>query len=157
MFMCEAGCGPSESIKKKEFPGYVVDKAPKNDWPAFCFFYTDDDSSRKASAEGTVQHYSCSASAKHVKRVCPCQSAPGLGTQAGQLDALQSNHQQIIGKPNQDRGGGGGSVKGNVEQSSGDQDLNAENNDDDRDKYEQQFALDDQLEDLGEDQRRRQR
>ena len=89
VFMCEAGCGPSE-YNKREFPGYVVEAAQRQDWPAFCFFYFD---SRKAVA-GLTQHYNCSASSQHVQRVCPCESAPGLASQAGQVDALLSKQQQ---------------------------------------------------------------
>lgn len=144
MFMCEAGCGPSELPTRREFPGYVVDRAPKNDWPAFCFLYFD---SRKA---GMVQQYNCSASAEHVQRVCPCAPALGLGTQAGQLDALQSNQQQMI---KTDEPGG---ANGNVGQRVGGEDLNAANINDDSNKDEQQFALG-HSEDEGDDQRRRRR
>jgi len=122
MFMCEAGCGPSESSKRKEFPGYVLDGAPKHNWPAVCFFYFD---SREAAAEDVVQQFSCSASAEHVKRVCPCEPASGVGAQAGQLDAAQLNQQQIV-KTKQGGGGrrrrAGGRVKGDVQLHSGDKD-----------------------------------
>jgi hypothetical protein len=83
VFMCEAGCGPSEA-NKNEFPGYVHEAAPKNDWPAFCFYYSDG----KKAAAGHVLQYNCSASSDQVQRVCPCESAPGVGSQAEQLDAL---------------------------------------------------------------------
>lgn len=82
-FMCEAGCGQS-NYTHSQFPGYIIESAPKNQWPAMCFSYFD---SKKAAA-GLAMHFNCSASLEHVQRLCPCEPAPGLGSEAAQVDAL---------------------------------------------------------------------
>jgi hypothetical protein len=148
--MCEAGCGPSES-NRREFPGYVVEGAGKGEWPAFCFSYFD---SKKAAA-GLVQQYNCSALKENVQRLCPCQSAPGLGSQAGQVDALKEKAtEKNSGNARSDGGGARDSSNGNVGNGNGD--LNAANeveNDYDARK-EQKFGSNSGNND-GEDQKRR--
>jgi SREBP regulating gene protein len=144
IFMCEAGCGPSE-FSRREFPGYVVDGAPKNEWPAFCFTYFD---SRKAVA-GLVQQYNCSAFSEHVQRMCPCESAPGLVSQAGQIDALTKQQQQKQRNKKQGVGAGGSgsgttsdSMNSNAGEKNRDGELNAANSNDYDIKREQQVGLD---------------
>ena len=85
MFSCEAGCGQSDNGTHKEFPGYVVDGAAKHLWPAMCFSYFDN----KKAADGIMMHFNCSASSESVQRLCPCEAAPGMGSEAAQVDGFK--------------------------------------------------------------------
>lgn len=100
-FMCEAGCGQS-NYTHAQFPGYIVEAAPKNQWPAMCISYFD---SRKAEA-GLKVHFNCSASSEHVQRLCPCESAPGLGSEAVQVDALPNEKSSGLNEEGLENAGG---------------------------------------------------
>ena len=100
-FICEAGCGPSFDPGADEFPGYVDGNAPKGEWPAYCFTQYDE----KRDKQGLVQVFNCTATGESTKRLCPCDSVPGLG--GGDL-------QHQLDSSNSAEGGGGGDNGGGM-------------------------------------------
>lgn len=74
---CEAGCvaeAPTGPV-----PFYADGDAPKADRPALCVASDGGRAAEAATAGGGSSSYTCRASQPHMRRLCPCVSAPAGG------------------------------------------------------------------------------
>lgn len=98
-----AGCSKTS---QQPFPGYVVNGAPKWQWPALCVALA-------ASPSGQFD-YNCTASMNHVQRVCACQEMPPQPSPSPQLAVQQVDGAAAGGQLSDVQAGAAAAGAGNV-------------------------------------------